>query len=454
MNKKDAFFYVALDLMNHPVKNEKVKYKEGYINALGYFIYKYSKDNKNVEIILNKYIETFFNINKGYEINFNNKKWINDVKKTCKFKFKGFKLFTYRFVFVCDCLFITAFNDEILGKKVLDEFKTIFNSRHHKALDELYKVLYNGKSSDESFKLAERQIESWFKNKNFINKPINNVIVTATMSAGKSTLINSIIGKKLASTKNEACTDKANFYFNKAFEDNLVVKGNANFQIKYQHGTLNDEFNDKYFNTCTYMKLITGYDNRICLIDTPGINSSLNRDHAEITDEAINNFNYNKIIYVINATNIGANDDNLYMRKILQDKKDKPILFVLNKIDTFRLKEDSISESIDSLKKDLVNIGFKNPTICPISAYAAGIFKKLLNREELTEDEELDCKMLLRKFSKPEYDLSKYYTTKCNIDYLIDESVYFEKYDSNKIKECLHKTGIINLEKLITEGDK
>lgn len=453
MGEKDAFFYLALDLKNHPVKNEKIKYKQGYINALGYFINKYSKESRNIETMLNKYSETLLNSDKGYEISNDYKKWVKKVKKTCGFKFKGLKLFTYRFVFVCDCLFINAFNDAELGKKIVDEFKTILNSRYHAALEELYEVLYNSKSTKRQFKLAEKQIEIWLENKKFISKPVNSVMVTATMSAGKSTLINTIMGKKLALTQNEACTDNANFYFNKAFEDDLITKGNSNFEIKYETSMLNNALENNYFNVCTYMNLTTEHQNRICLIDTPGVNSSLNKNHAEITQNALSSIDYNKIIYVINATNIGVDDDNRYMRKILQNIKDKPIIFVLNKIDTFRLREDDIDQSITALKKDIENMGLNNPIICPTSAYAAGIFKKLLNREELTEEEELDCRMLLRKFSKTEYDLSRYYTTKCNVDYLIDSSISFEKYDSNQIKECLYKTGIMKLEQLVTEGD-
>lgn len=451
--RKDILFYMALDLKNHPVKNEKVKYMENYINALGYFINKYSKESVNTEAILKEYSKNFIKKDKSYIVNDNDKKWMKTVKKTCGFKVKGFKLFTYRFLFVCDCLFINAFSNPSLGKKIIDEFKTIFSSRYHSGLEELYEVLYNNKLTDRKFKLAEKQIDTWIKNKKFIDKPIDNIIVTATMSAGKSTLINTIMGKKLAQTKNEACTDKANSYFNKAFEDNLIVKGNSNFEIRYETNFLSNESEHNYSNMCTYMNLTNKSQKRICLIDTPGVNSSLNKEHAEATKNAFNSIEYNKIIYVINATNISAEDDIRHMKKTANIIKDKPIIFVLNKIDTFRLKEDSIEESVNALKEDIKNIGFKNAIICPTSAYSAGLFKKLLNNEKLDEEEELDCHMLLRKFSKPEYDLSKYYDKQYQCDITEKNHISFEKYDFKQIKECLHKTGIINLEQLITEGE-
>ena len=46
--------------------------------------------------------------------------------------------------------------------------------------------------------------------------PIN---VIATMSSGKSTLINALIGKPLARTSQEVCTGNLNYLYNKPFED-------------------------------------------------------------------------------------------------------------------------------------------------------------------------------------------------------------------------------------------
>ena len=447
MEKRNEFLCVALDLNNHPLRNEKTKFRVNYINALEYFNDKYSKKGMNAEHILDKYRKNLIVRSKKYIEDYNYKK---GIKKVCSFRFKGFKLFTYRFLFVYDCLFINAFHDPELGKEIVDEFKTMFSSRYHAALEELYKVLYNGKSADREFKLAENQMKVWFENKRFFDHPVNNIIVTATMSAGKSTLINAISGKKLARTKNEACTDTANFYFNKAFEDNLIVKRNSNLEFKYET-EYRDE--DEYADICTYMNLTVKSQGRLCLIDTPGINSSLNKDHAEATQNAFNSINYEKIIYVINATNIGAEDDIKYMKKIRQLMGNKSIIFVLNKIDTFRPGEDDIEDSINALKSDLTKIGFQDPVICPTSAYAAGVFKKLLKSEKLSEEEELDCSMLLRKFSRDKYDLSKFYTVNSDIDYFTNDNVSFEDYDFNQIKDCLYKTGIANLEKLIIKGE-
>lgn len=61
-------------------------------------------------------------------------------------------------------------------------------------------------------------------NRKFItNEPIK-VIITANMSAGKSTLLNALVGKKVNKTQNDACTAKIHKIVNKPFEDNLCYE--------------------------------------------------------------------------------------------------------------------------------------------------------------------------------------------------------------------------------------
>lgn len=64
-----------------------------------------------------------------------------------------------------------------------------------------------------------RYIEMIRKNIRFKKKPPLGIMVTATMSAGKSTFINSLIGKYVCLSQNMACTSKIHSIINKAFED-------------------------------------------------------------------------------------------------------------------------------------------------------------------------------------------------------------------------------------------
>ena len=59
-------------------------------------------------------------------------------------------------------------------------------------------------------------------NKDFISKEEKRIIVTANMSAGKSTLINALIGKSIARTSQEVCTGNVCYLYNKAYEDGNI----------------------------------------------------------------------------------------------------------------------------------------------------------------------------------------------------------------------------------------
>ena len=81
----------------------------------------------------------------------------------------------------------------------------------------------------------------------------------------------------------------------------------------------------------------------------------------------------------------------------------------LNKTDTFKKTEDSIEESIQGVKDDLVQLGYESPVVFPISAYFALLIKLRLSNIQLDEDEEDELAHYIKKYSKPEYDLTRYY---------------------------------------------
>lgn len=446
---KEKIFYLSISFKDHPIIKEDKNYKQQYIDALSYITNIYSKDKIYKTSLINRYSE-FLCDKSNYNVFSHNEA---NVKKACRYKYRKFKIFTYRYCFIYDCLLINAFDNPTKALEIISQFKKILGKLSNSKLDELYEILYKNKDSNGKFEIEDNLIKQWKINKEFIQKDINKIVVTATMSAGKSTLINSLIGKKLALTKNEACTGDVYQYYDKAFEDNLISKKNKESIINYITYNSDNSPSESELKTCTYMNILNKDKERICLIDTPGINSYLNINHKEITEKVINSNDYNKLIYVINATNIGAKDDINYINQIYNTVKGKQIIFVLNKIDLFRLSEDSIEESINKLKEELESIGFDKPIVCPVSAYAGLLFKNIIIGNKLNEDEELECEILLKKFSKEKYDLSKYYKSRVNINNIkINNSINFKNYNLIQIIECMVRTGIYSLEELILEG--
>jgi hypothetical protein len=121
------------------------------------------------------------------------------------------------------------------------------------------------------------------------------------------------------------------------------------------------------------------------------------------------------------------------------------LIFILNKLDRFRIPQDSIEESIDNLKEDLKKLGIKKPLICPVSSYAGVLAKKRLFDVAMDEDEIDDYLFLKSKFSKEEYNLSQYYSKDV-----------IRKFKTTKEKspdiELLKNSGLLGLEQIISQG--
>ena len=355
---------------------------------------------------------------------------------------KGFKLFTYRYNLLFDCFFINAFNDSKKAKEITNAIGSLFSPRYFKRVEALYEMLYCGVKSE--FFGLETQLSCWNENKVFFEKPLKRILITANMSAGKSTLINALIGKKINKTKNEACTAKIHYIYNKPFEDGMSYEWDYALDLDADNKTLMD---DNALNTTsdicvgTYFRLTRKSDKRICLIDTPGVNSFENTSHRDVTEKIITESKYDMLVYVMNAENSGTFDDRKHLSFVLENVQDKPIVFVINKLDTFSKDEDDIGEIILSAEKELLEIGFENPIICPLSAYAAILAKKMLWNEFDDENEQIEYAINRKRFSDAEYDLSKY-----------GDNVKIKTSSDNKKEqatELLRRAGFINFENIL-----
>ena len=225
-----------------------------------------------------------------------------------------------------------------------------------------------------------------------MDKKNYSVAVVATMSAGKSTLLNSILGSKILPSKNEACTAKV---YSIEDDDNAVEfmarkieNGKAG---KWQHAThqllqnLNESSADK-IEICGNIKQIRNMNSghAVLLYDTPGPNNSRDLSHSEITKQIIQNSIFCSLICVLNATQLGTYDEFellTFIRKEIE-KKDttSDVLFILNKIDNFSFAgDDSIEESLMVCKRHLRDsVGFSNITILPVSSQLALLIRLLL----------------------------------------------------------------------------
>lgn len=449
---------IASICRNHPILKENDEFKIKYINILEFFYNKYCNNNdfakqnlsiyKNIilEKCLLKYVYRADKVNKYLKdsiflkINKKNGKW---------------RIFSYRFILAIDCLFICAFDNEDLGKTIISNLKLMSNDFLgffiNKKYDALYLMLYKEKNLTPNFYDIDFLLSKWWINKNQLSKPIKKIVVTANMSAGKSTLINALIGKKLLQAKNEACTSREYQIINKSFEDGLVSAFDKTLKLNVSLNELkNDEKKglDKIY-IGTYFNGLEDKQ-RFCFIDTPGVNYSENNEHEQLTKKVIEEKDYDKLVYVINSNYLGTNDNAQYLEYIIDKVKDKEIIIVLNKLDNFDIDEDNIKESIDKVYKDLQRYGLKNSKVCPISAYAGLLAKRKIADEELSKIESRKLENYIYQFEEPEYDLSVFYEHDVNI--LVENYINEHKNsEKDSYLQLLNNTGILSLEYMLSK---
>ena len=436
----------------NPIFEMKTKSKyEQIIEKIKQIIFKDIYSNDSFEF-RNMYYEVLEHFTNKYSNNIFSQKMLEKYKKilleenVVKDKigiekiFKNKSLMEYKEVLLCDCLFINSFFEVDKAKVIVSEFEEL--CKYPQNFSELYTVLYEDKESAEKFNKLENYIKFWVKNKNFANQKEKRILITATMSAGKSTLINALVGKKISKVTNEACTEKIHFIYNKSFEDNYSYEFdgklslNATKKILFENNLENEK--DEII-VSTYFRNINKKDSKICLIDTPGANTSLRKKDSIVTQKQIEKMDYDMLLYLFNAENISSTDNFNYLNYIFKNKRTDNIIFIINKLDSFRKGDDSIEETVQNVKKELEKIGFKNPKVFPISAYAGYLSKQKLFEEELNEDENDELELLCRKFKKSDWSLLKYYDHK---------SV---GQNENKYMELLNNSGIGLLEEKIFE---
>lgn len=231
-----------------------------------------------------------------------------------------------------------------------------------------------------------------------IDEAFNNdfdVYVVATMSSGKSTLINAMLGQDLLPAANEATTATiARITDNDALNGKFTAKRyNSSGQLVGQEDHVSQE-TLKEWNLLSDTQLIDIEGNivaiqerpsvRLVLTDTPGPNNSQDEEHQRTTMGFIQDSKRNPLIlYVLNASQLGTNDDrNLLglvaeiMRKGGKQSKDR-FIFVINKMDVFDPESgEYIPSVLERVTQYLISNGIHNPLIYPISANLTRLIRK------------------------------------------------------------------------------
>lgn len=390
---------IAHYINKHPVLLAKHKrYKLNYLRCLDYFIQNYSQHdmwaNSSFQLYKNSFLnnpEEYYYVHPNYR--------------------NYYKFHKHKYCFIIDVIFICAFNDQKKANRILGELSNIYSPIIPKQkLMTFIHGLFDFNINSNKFKRINDMYFAMYLNKCFRQKKEKKILVTANMSAGKSTLLNTLIGKKVNKTQNDSCTAKVHYIYNKPFEDELIYEWDHDLNLNASYSDLMEDnpANDSSdVIVGTRFRSLYPIDQKICFIDTPGVNSSQDKDHKEISEFAIKNFDYDILLYMLNGENIGTFDDQAHLKFVSENYKGK-IIFVVNKLDRFK-KEDSVSNTLRQLELDLKKLGFSNPIICPISAYAGYLAKMDLFHETLNEDELDELEFFSRKLKKETFRFDLYH---------------------------------------------
>lgn len=321
-------------------------------------------------------------------------------------------------------------------------------------IDAIFAEIQNGPIPE----LKNEKIVSAFKKAKDSRFEIN---VVATMSSGKSTLINALLGQQLMPAANEATTATIVKIIDSEQDNFSAVAYDKSGQIvkKIENATLGSmkELNDdkKVSTVELYGKIpfvkTTGM--RLVLVDTPGPNNSRDKSHEEMTYKMIEDSDKSLVLYVMNGQQLGINDEKIFLDYVCQSMKDggkqgrERFIFAINKMDAFKPKDegaDCIERALVNVKNGLEERGIYNPNIFPVSACAA--------LELRTDDDEpmaLDnFRRGTRKYEALHFD--KYYhysnlpqTVRKRIESFIENTEEDERVE-------IH-TGIISIEQAIAQ---
>jgi GTPase Era involved in 16S rRNA processing len=250
------------------------------------------------------------------------------------------------------------------------------------------------------------------------------VAVVAPMKAGKSTFLNAIIGADVLASESAACTicrtDVCHIpqgttprlleYKQGQRQPTVIAEGDATeIQSKFLERTRqirsdenpNEKIPDRFelyhpIEAIGNLPSLSGFT----LIDTPGPNEweSMSTDISALKQASLEALRTCKaVLFILNYRSFKDNavhelfDSITKNRQELLAESKGRIYFILNQVDLKSEKDPDISETIESLKQELIKFDFPDPIVFPVSALQ-GLLAKLIQENKATESQVKDFK--------------------------------------------------------------
>jgi GTPase Era involved in 16S rRNA processing len=367
-------------------------------------------------------------------------------------------------------VFTDAINRRELEAKI-DHWPAKETEDKEKLIDEVFKEIQEGPFEE----LRDKRIINAFeqaKSSDF------EVCVVAAMSAGKSTLINAMLRKRLMPSKQEACTavitrikdcsrDNVPFSAEVYDENNRLLETHQQLTHK-EMKRLNGEEKVREIKVFGNIPFVTSEDVSLVLIDTPGPNNARDQRHREVQAELLGSSSKALVLYIMTGEH-GTDDDNELLKRVAESmavggkqSKDR-FIFVVNKLDECNTDdeyaedyEDDINQILGNVRSYLKGHGIVNPNLFPASAlYALNI--RRMQRGVVNDTAKEKTEQIIRILNRnKDLHLETYATLPPSIRKKINERLEKTKAewkgpDNENPEEALIHTGVVSLEAAISQ---
>lgn len=291
------------------------------------------------------------------------------------------------------------------------------------------------------------------------------VCVVATMSAGKSTLINSMLETKLMPSKQEACTaiitrikdttdSVASWQAEVYNKDNRMIESYEELTYSTME-RLNGDENVSVIKVNGNIPFVSSEDVSLVMIDTPGPNNSRDPEHKKVQSEFLSKSSKSLVLYIMEGT-FGSDDDNALLQRVAdsmkvggKQSKDR-FIFVVNKMDDRKKEDGDTEQTLERIRAYLKKHGITNPNLFPAAALPALNIRLIASGEEVDEDTLDETEMKVRKLNRNEaLHFEKYASLPSSIRGDINRQLSEAREAEDVNAEALIHTGVVSIEAAI-----
>ncbi|WP_296689511.1 dynamin family protein [Treponema sp. UBA6852] len=299
------------------------------------------------------------------------------------------------------------------------------------------------------------------------------IAVVATMSSGKSTLINAMLGTELLPARNEATTatiarihdedDETIFRGIVYDKDDNEITSRESLTIENMN-QFNDDPNTARIEIYGNIVGISSQSLKLVLTDTPGPNNSRTDEHKNHTYRLIKDSKYKPmVLYILDGGHLESNDDDTLLTDIANAMRDggrqasDRFIFVINKADEFDTDNEDVQKYINKTKEYLEKHGIQNPKVFPCSSYVAKLIRLYQSGKQFTKKERLDLDSKIELFFDDEEENYKglHFSKMADISESVRSKLEAEetmaRSTNDKYTDALIQTGIPAVEGAISE---